>query len=82
MTPKVRYTIPPEADIYTSVYCAGPKCEDVGELQNEGDGWECPNCGTFWDSHSLEPSGAEWQFDDDDLNGLPLYDEDGREIKP
>lgn len=81
MSPKVRYTTPPEADFHMSVYCTGSKCGDVGELENEGDGWECPHCGTFWDNQRIEPTGAEWQFAAEDLDGLPVYDEEGNEVK-
>lgn len=78
MTPKLRYTTPPSMTYHVQTWCDGPKC-DMQEIEHDGDGWTCPICGTGW----VDPEGEgidaleAWG---DELDELPVYDEEGNEI--
>lgn len=54
MSPHVRYSEPPEFVIHY------PTCSacDI-DLDHDGDGWECPKCGTQWDSSAADGDRGE-----------------------
>lgn len=69
MMPIVRYDRPPTLAFRFPV-CDG--CD--ADVEHDGDGWVCPDCGTYWDTDSSEDtpgtSYAEWSGED--VSGLPL----------
>ena len=63
---------------HVDVWCDGPKC-DMQRLEHDGDGWMCDICGTFWDDPEGDGMDASESWGDE-LDDLPLYDEEGTEI--
>jgi hypothetical protein len=65
--PRVRYDEPPQFVLHY------PTCSAcMVDLEHDGDGWQCPKCGTAWDSNAgdgddgeLYPDWAGEDFDED-----------------
>lgn len=58
-TPKIRLTEPP------TIYVRDPLCSAcVEELEHDGDGYTCPQCGTYWDNSAYGSDDSGTLFPD------------------
>jgi hypothetical protein len=70
VSPRVRYAEPPVL-VFTSPECGN--C--MISVESDGDGWECPACGTSWGWNDYDQEGTQYaDWSGEEVDDLPLID--------